>query len=169
MTIPRAPCWLLLLIGSCSPELGALPPKVLLVGWDGASFELIDPLIKAGRLPNLAGLQARGRSAFLESTRIPISSAAWTSAFSGVGPGETGVFGFFEPTEDKNQVKLISSHSNNEKSQVSSRSPGFTLHRSGASMRCAKQISHSERHSCSSIPWPTYPACCLRYPGAGSS
>lgn len=101
---------LAILFSSCSQQ--APPPKVLLVGWDGAGFELIDPLLAAGKLPNLARLQAEGQSAVLESTRIPISSAAWTSAFTGMGPGQTGVYGFFEPVEDSSDVRLISSLSN---------------------------------------------------------
>lgn len=114
-TRPRTP-WAvllpLLLFGSCMDQGPSQPSRVLVIGWDGASFDLIDPLLAAGRLPNLAQLQARGRTAQLESTRIPISSAAWTSAFSGMGPGQTGVFGFFEPVADSNDVKLISSRSN---------------------------------------------------------
>ena len=104
---------LLPLLGACTGEASDHSNnKVLVIGWDGAGFELIDPLLASGRLPNLARLVSEGRTAQLESTRIPISSAAWTSAFSGVGPGHTGVFGFFEPLEDSSDVQLISSRSN---------------------------------------------------------
>src|SRR5262245_6159727 len=71
--------------------------RLLVVGWDGASFRAIDPLLAAGKLPHLAGLIARGTKSPLESTILPISSAAWTTATTGKGPGEHGVFGFHEP------------------------------------------------------------------------
>ena len=57
--------------GDGQPDPGARPPaRVLVIGWDGATFDLLDPLLEAGRLPHLAGLVARGRTAVLESTRI---------------------------------------------------------------------------------------------------
>ena len=99
-----------LLTGGCGG--GVEGPRVLVVGWDGAGFELLDPLLAQGRLPHLADLMRRGRTAVLESTRIPISSAAWTSAMTGVGPGQTGVYGFFEPAPEGYDVQLIDSRSN---------------------------------------------------------
>jgi predicted AlkP superfamily phosphohydrolase/phosphomutase len=93
---------------------GAQRPEqhLLIVGWDGASFDVVDPLIAAGRLPNLAALIECGVSARLASTFIPISSAAWTSAVTGKGPGKTGVYGFLEPVEGTYDVRLISARSN---------------------------------------------------------
>ena len=88
------------------------PRRLMIVGWDGASFRMIDRLIEEGRLPNAAALLERGSSAVLESTIIPISSAAWTSAVTGKGPGKTGVYTFFEPVPNTYDVRLISSRSN---------------------------------------------------------
>jgi predicted AlkP superfamily phosphohydrolase/phosphomutase len=47
----------------------------------------------------------------LESTRIPISSAAWTTATTGKGPGEHGVFGFHEPVPGSYALTLVSARS----------------------------------------------------------
>lgn len=85
---------------------------LLVLGWDGATFDMLDPLMRAGRLPNLARLQAQGVSANLESTAIPISSAAWTAAMTGVGPGANGIYGFFEPIPDSYEVRLVDSTRN---------------------------------------------------------
>ena len=90
---------------------GARRPRVLVVGWDGASFRAIEPLLAAGRLPHLARLLARGVRAELESTRIPISSAAWSTATTGKGPGEHGVFGFHEPQAGSYALTLASARS----------------------------------------------------------
>lgn len=87
-------------------------PHLLVIGWDGATFDMLTPMIAAGRLPNVAGLLERGQSAQLESTAIPISSAAWVAGMTGVGPGENGVYGFFEPVPDSYDVRLVDARCN---------------------------------------------------------
>jgi len=61
------------------------------MGWGGATWTILEPLLENGSLPNLAGLIARGRTAELESIRPPASAAAWTSLSTGKHPGQTGV------------------------------------------------------------------------------
>lgn len=70
------------------------PKRVLIVGWDGATWEAIDPLLTKGRLPHLEGLLSRGFRADLRSTVPPVTPAAWTSMATGQAPGRTGVLGF---------------------------------------------------------------------------
>lgn len=82
--------------------------RILIVGWDGATFDLIDPLVAQGALPHLAALIDRGRTATLESTKIPISSAAWPTIATGKGPGEHGVYSFFRPVEGSYDARLVS-------------------------------------------------------------
>jgi predicted AlkP superfamily phosphohydrolase/phosphomutase len=67
--------------------------RLAVLGWDSATFDVIDPLVAAGRLPVLAGLQERGFRAPLRSTWPPMTDCAWTSAFTGVNPGAHGIFG----------------------------------------------------------------------------
>jgi len=106
----RARCLIpiVLTAASCGGGSEATEPRVLVVGWDGATFDLIDPMLEAGRLPNLARLIEDGATARLESTRIPISSAAWPTIATGVGPGEHGVYDFLRPTEGSWDARLVS-------------------------------------------------------------
>lgn len=72
----------------------SVPRRVLLVGWDGATWDALDPLLRAGRLPHLAAVLARGWRAPLRSTIPAVTPAAWTAMATGLDPGVTGVLGF---------------------------------------------------------------------------
>ncbi len=87
------------------------PTRVMVIGLDGAGFDIIDPLIAAGRLPVLAQLTAAGATAVLESPVPPMSPIAWPAFYTGVGPGKHGVFGFTEFIPATYQEVLVSSHS----------------------------------------------------------
>ena len=67
-------------------------PKVLIIGVDGATFDLIDPWVAEGRLPNIARMLERGAHGPLESTVIPNSFPGWTSCTTGVNPAKHGIF-----------------------------------------------------------------------------
>lgn len=71
-------------------------PRLLLVGLDGATFDVLLPLVEAGRLPVLAGLLRRGSHAPLASTIPPITPTAWTTVFTGKNPGKHGIYDFRE-------------------------------------------------------------------------
>jgi predicted AlkP superfamily phosphohydrolase/phosphomutase len=71
--------------------------RVLVVGLDGASFELLGQWMDAGLMPNLAALVARGVAGGLESVIPPLTPPAWTSAVTGVNPGRHGVLNFAKP------------------------------------------------------------------------
>lgn len=68
--------------------------RVMVIGLDGAGFDVIGGLLAGGRMPNLARLQETGASGTLRSIYPPISAIAWPSFYTGVGPGKHTVFGF---------------------------------------------------------------------------
>lgn len=68
--------------------------KVLVVGWDGADWMLIRPLLAAGRMPNLAGLIARGRATELRSEQPLLSPLLWTTIATGKPVLEHGIADF---------------------------------------------------------------------------
>ncbi len=69
--------------------------KNLIVGWDGAPFELIEDYIHKGYLPNLKKIRDKGSYGPLETIVPTISSCAWTTAMTGMNPGKHGIFDFY--------------------------------------------------------------------------
>jgi predicted AlkP superfamily phosphohydrolase/phosphomutase len=82
--------------------------KILVIGWDGATFDLIDPLIKAGRMPNIAKLMERGMSGPLASTIPAVTPVAWTTYMTGVNPGKHGIFDAFVLDRKASAMRFVS-------------------------------------------------------------
>jgi predicted AlkP superfamily phosphohydrolase/phosphomutase len=70
--------------------------RVLVVGWDGADWDILDPLLAAGELPTLRELQDRGRRGVSRSCLPSHSWAAWPTFLTGRDPGGHGVFDILE-------------------------------------------------------------------------
>lgn len=84
--------------------------RVLVVGWDGADWEIVDDLLGRGLLPNLrAMIEEGGRGTLLSS--IPSQSwSAWTSFLTGYHPATHGVWDFVErdPTDPDRRLPVSS-------------------------------------------------------------
>ena len=68
--------------------------KVVFIGLDGATWELMDPMIEDGKLPNFARLKKEGAWGILRSTETYVSPPAWTTLMSGFLPEHTGIYSF---------------------------------------------------------------------------
>ena len=68
--------------------------KVLFIGLDGATFDVLDPLIDRGLMPRLKQFIDEGVRGPLETTIPPITPTAWVSWMTGKNPGKHGVFEF---------------------------------------------------------------------------
>src|SRR4029453_2673146 len=68
--------------------------RILVIGLDAATMDLIEPWTVAGHLPGLAGLMNEGTSARLLSTPNMHSASSWTSILTGLNPGRHGLFVF---------------------------------------------------------------------------
>ena len=71
--------------------------RLLVIGLDGATLDLVRPWAAQGHLPHLAKLIAEGTHGPLESTLPPVTSPAWPSFVTGKNPGRHGVFDFIRP------------------------------------------------------------------------
>jgi len=83
---------LLLLAGRHAPPV---PARLLVVGLDGGTWSVIDPMIAAGELPVLASMRDDGTSGVLRSLEPSFSSTLWTSIATGRLPEEHGVRDFY--------------------------------------------------------------------------
>lgn len=83
-------------IAACLAAAAAAPAaaRVVLVGVDGASWNVIDPMLARGELPHWAALARRGVSARLEEVEPLNSPAVWTSLATGRSPSAHGVTDF---------------------------------------------------------------------------
>ncbi|HEY7603506.1 MAG TPA: alkaline phosphatase family protein [Gaiellaceae bacterium] len=65
---------------------------------DAATLDVIDPLVDAGELPNLARLLRGGAHGVLRSTTHPLTPQAWTTMVTGVNAARHGIWDFRERT-----------------------------------------------------------------------
>jgi predicted AlkP superfamily phosphohydrolase/phosphomutase len=86
-------------------------PKLTVVGLDAATFDVIDPLLAAGDLPNLARLIERGARGPLRSTTHPLTPLAWTTMVTGVNAGRHGIWDFSERDETGYGLRLVNGSS----------------------------------------------------------
>jgi predicted AlkP superfamily phosphohydrolase/phosphomutase len=70
--------------------------RISIIGLDGATFRIIGPLVKEGKLPNLSKMMESGVWDALESTIHPLSPQAWASFMTGKNPGKHGIFEFIQ-------------------------------------------------------------------------
>lgn len=82
--------------------------KTVIIGLDGATFDIIRPLAAAGRLPVLARLMGEGASAPLRSTILPNSFPGWASCTTGTSEGMHGVFAPFIKNPGSYSVRAMS-------------------------------------------------------------
>ncbi len=80
---------------------------LLVLGLDGATFDVIRPLAAAGRLPHLSAWLREGASAPLASCVPPTSFPAWSSFLTGSDPGEHGIFDFTQKLANAYRVRFV--------------------------------------------------------------
>jgi predicted AlkP superfamily phosphohydrolase/phosphomutase len=69
--------------------------KVLVLGFDGAPFDTIEKLTKTNDLPNFERFLREGCGGPLLSVTPPVTFNSWPVIFTGLNPGELGIFDWF--------------------------------------------------------------------------
>lgn len=82
--------------------------RVVVIGWDGATFDIIKPLLAAGRMPHLRAFLEAGVHAPLCSTVPPVTPVAWTSFATGASPGRHGIFDALTLDPASHEVRFVS-------------------------------------------------------------
>jgi predicted AlkP superfamily phosphohydrolase/phosphomutase len=82
---------------------------LLIIGLDGATWDVLDPWIAQGRLPHLARLRAQAVWGPLASTMPPATLPSWTTFMTGVNPGKHGIFDFTRREVGTYEVRFVNS------------------------------------------------------------
>jgi arylsulfatase A-like enzyme len=93
----------------CSSGPEAEPPRILLIGIDGATWDIIDPLREQGRLPNLDRLVSGGVRGILVADEGELSPAIWTTIATGKPSAEHGIGGFFVTNAAGQPERMVTS------------------------------------------------------------
>ena len=84
--------------------------QTVLVGLDGATFSILDPLMDDGVMPFLKEFTETGVRAELRSVVPALTPPAWTSLVTGCHPGRHGIFDFFRKDKANDPaVRLLTS------------------------------------------------------------
>lgn len=68
--------------------------RVLLVGWDAADWKVINPLMDAGKMPNVQRLVENGAMGQIATLHPPLSPMLWTSIATGSGRSSMAFMAF---------------------------------------------------------------------------
>ncbi len=68
--------------------------RVLVIGLDGATWDILNPLMRDGKLPHLQKLLDKSAQGVLMSSIPPVTAAAWTCFSTGKNPGKHGLVDF---------------------------------------------------------------------------
>ena len=79
--------------------------KLLLLGWAGADWRLIQPLLDAGRMPHLESLITSGVMGNLHTLTPPEAPALWASIATGRRADTHGILGKAMPSDDRLGVR----------------------------------------------------------------
>lgn len=86
--------------------------RVLVLGLDGATFDLLNPLVESGQLPHIAKLLNLGTHAELHSTIQPVTAPAWATVLTGTNQGKHGLYDFVRRKPDTYSLQVTNGSDN---------------------------------------------------------
>ncbi len=81
--------------------------KVIVIGLDGATWDVLMPLVEKNKLPTFKKLMEHGAWGILKSTVPPVTGPSWLVFATSKNPGKLGVYDFFIRDEDDLRLKPI--------------------------------------------------------------
>ncbi|MGB9630248.1 MAG: alkaline phosphatase family protein, partial [Thermodesulfobacteriota bacterium] len=90
--------------------------RVVMIGLDGAPFELVRKWAEEGILPNIRKLILKGAFGPLLSATIPETPIAWTSIVTGKNAGKHGIFDWGKRASGSYEIEIVLSTSCREPS-----------------------------------------------------
>ena len=85
-----------------------LAKKVLVIGWDAADWNVINPLIEKGFMPTLEKFINQGVMGKISTLDPPLSPMLWTSIGTGKTAEKHGILGFTEPNSTTQSIRPVS-------------------------------------------------------------
>ncbi len=84
--------------------------RTVIFGLDGATFTVLDDLMRRGVMPYLKEFFASGARGMLTSTVPPLTPPAWTTLFTGRSPGHHGITNFLQfESESSKYIRVVTS------------------------------------------------------------
>ncbi|WP_148883189.1 alkaline phosphatase family protein [Thermococcus aciditolerans] len=83
--------------------------KVLVIGLDGATWDVIIPFVKQGKLPTFKKLLKGSSCGILKSTLPPVTVPAWPSFATGKNPAKLGIYNFLIVDNKTGKVRIVRS------------------------------------------------------------
>ena len=80
----------------CAAALGERPGRIVVLGFDGVDAGVVEGMLAAGLLPNLAALKARGGYSPLTPTIPAQTPVSWATFSTGLDPGGHEIFDFLK-------------------------------------------------------------------------
>ncbi|KPL17771.1 MAG: hypothetical protein AMJ92_11060 [candidate division Zixibacteria bacterium SM23_81] len=96
---------------SSTPSKKDSHKRVILLGLDGGTFDLLKPWIQENLMPNLGKIMRQGTYGELASTVPATTPPAWSTCITGKNPGKHGIYDFRESFLRDRQRALVNSTS----------------------------------------------------------
>ncbi len=119
-------CWYFL--GDRETQAGVqsrVQGRLIILGLDGLSPDVLDRLLVAGELPGFARLRDQGCYRQLGTTNPPQSPVAWCTVVTGRNPGKHGIYDFIRRQPDSYLPDLSLTRQENGKPRCARETPAF--------------------------------------------
>ena len=138
-----------------------MPPRTLLVLWDAADWNLIEPMLEAGALPHLETLLAGGLLGWFPVPTPLDPSALATSLTTGLPPDVHGVLAWPDTATERRVPDLAARFAAAGRPALSVGWPGSHGTAPAPNLLCVSDTFDAAPASSASDPWPLPPGSVL--------